>query len=117
MPLYDLFQDDAHGNSLEVHQTYITKGFFDKYNVIEKHVIKSHDITYMNIQIASEHISKRKLVSFSDYIFHRLMRLLQPIGLAKPLVIFLKRNFLKHKWLIGRDLIETGGNKVKESAK
>jgi 2-polyprenyl-3-methyl-5-hydroxy-6-metoxy-1,4-benzoquinol methylase len=39
-PLHDIFQEEAYGNPLEVHRTYVTDNFFDRYHCIEKHIKK-----------------------------------------------------------------------------
>ena len=100
-PLHDIFQDDFYGNPLEVHQTYITSKFFDRYNCIEKHIVKGGKWTIMNVHILpvceSAEPIWRKL---SWFIFHRAMLVLQPLGMARPFVKFLKRYFLKYKKLL-----------------
>jgi hypothetical protein len=100
-PLHDIFQDESYSNPLEVHQTYITSNFFDRYNCIEKHIIKGKEWTIMNVHIlpdceASKHIWRRLAL----IVFHIAMLILQPLGLARPFVNFLKRYFLKYKKLL-----------------
>lgn len=96
-PLHDIFQDEAYGNPLEVHQAYITNKFFDRYNCIEKHIVKGK----LNVRIQSRFESAEpKWRSLSWFVFHRLMLVLQPIGLARPFVNVLKRSARKYKWLL-----------------
>jgi Methyltransferase domain len=100
-PLHDIFQDDAYGNELEVHRTYITSGFFDRYNCVEKHIMKGKEWSIMNVRILPARAQAEPVwrkVSWS--VFHRTMLVLQPLGLARPLVNVLKRYALKYKWLI-----------------
>ena len=47
-PLHEIFQEEIYGNPLEVHQTYVTDTFFDRYNIIEKHIVKGKQWTIMN---------------------------------------------------------------------
>lgn len=101
-PLYDIFQEEAYNNPLEVHQTYIYPAYFDMFNYTEKHVVKGHEWTIMNIYIHTECELPPRLVRLSRSLFHVAMLLLQPVGLARPFVNLLKRYALKYKWLIGR---------------
>ncbi len=101
-PLYDIFQDDDYGNPLEIHQTYITEGFFDRYNIKEKHIIKTSEWTMMSLRIESACESQPIWRRFSWFVFHGAMLILQPLGLAKPFVRVLKRYALKYKWLLRR---------------
>ncbi len=100
-PLHDIFQEETYGNPLEIHQTYITSNFFDRYNWGEKHIIKGSywTIMYVHIDTAPKPAEsmRRKL---SQNIFHGSMVVLQPLGLARPLVNVLKRYFLKYKKLL-----------------
>jgi len=98
-PLYDIFQEDLHGNPLEVHQTYVTPGFFDRYNCVEKHIVHDGYWTIMNIRIASQG-NKTKLQKVSWLLFGTAMFVLQPLGLARPLVNVLKRHAMRFKWLL-----------------
>jgi hypothetical protein len=99
-PLHEIFQEDNYGNPLEVHQTYITSNFFDRYNCIEKHIIKRKEWTIMNVHILTACESKPILRKLSWLMFHRTMLILQPLGMARPFVNFLKRYFLKYKKLL-----------------
>lgn len=100
-PLHDIFQEDVHDNPLEVHQTYITSNFFDRYNCIEKHIKKGKAWTIMNIHILTACESAEPIWrKLSLLVFHRAMLILQPLGMARPFVNFLKRYFLKYKKLL-----------------
>ena len=101
-PLYDIFQDDVYGNPLEIHQTYVTETFFDRYNIKEKHIIKTDEWTMMSLRIESACESQPIWRRLSWFVFHRTMLILQPLGLAKPFVRILKRYALKYKWLLRR---------------
>jgi predicted SAM-dependent methyltransferase len=99
-PLYDIFQDDSYRNPVEVHQTYITSTFFDRYNPVEKHIIRGEEWIIMNVCILSTYEQKPLYRRLSWFAFHKCMLILQPIGLARPFVNFLKRFFIKYKWLL-----------------
>lgn len=99
-PLQDIFQDDAYGNQLEVHKTYITNNFFDRYNIIDKHIVKKEGVSILNIHILSEYKLEPIYRKFSWFVFHRIMLLLQPLGLARAFVNILKRYAVKYKWLL-----------------
>lgn len=99
-PLHDIFQEAAYDNPLEVHRSYITSNFFDKYGPIEKHIITSPDYTIMNVRIVSGAQRTGLTKNIFGTIFHYCMIILQPFGLARPFVNFLKRFFLKYKYLI-----------------
>ena len=99
-PLYDLFQEEAYGNPLETHQTYITSTFFDRYKPVEKHVFIGEEFTIMNLYIKLSNNSIPLYRKLSWLIFHNIMFVLQPIGLARPFVNFLKRYAMKFKYLL-----------------
>jgi hypothetical protein len=99
-PLHDIFQEAEYGNSLEIHRTYITQQFFDRYDPIEKHIAKSEEWTIMNVLIVSQRESAPIYRRMSWWVFHRAMLILQPLGLARPFVNLLKRFALKYKWLL-----------------
>jgi hypothetical protein len=99
-PLYEIFQEELYGNALEIHQTYITSSFFDKYNPIEKHIIYGKEWTMMNVVILDSIKLKPLYRRFFVSIFNKAILLLQPIGLARPFVIFIKSYFMKYKWLL-----------------
>jgi len=100
VPLYDIFQDDAYGNPLEIHKAYITGSFFDRYKPTEKHIIESPDFTMMNLLIHSERVTKPLHRRLAWQAFHLGMLTLQPIGLARPTVDVLKRTVGRYKRLI-----------------
>jgi hypothetical protein len=100
VPLYDIFQDDAYGNPLEVHKAYITSGFFDRYRPIEKHIIESPRFTMMNLLLAVRREQKPLYRRVLGGVFHVGMLTLQPLGLARPAVDLLKRTVGRYKWLL-----------------
>jgi hypothetical protein len=98
-PLHDIFQESCYGNPLEVHRAYITDAFFDCYCPIEKHLVRGPECTIMNAAIDPlPHIPLYRRASLA--VFHVSMIALQPLGLARPFVNLLKRNFLRHKWML-----------------
>ena len=99
-PLYDIFQEEAYGNPLETHQTYITNTFFDHYRPVEKHIVIGEEFTLMNLYIKPTSNSIPLYRKLSWLIFHNIILLLQPIGLARPFVNFLKRYAMKFKYLL-----------------
>ena len=99
-PLYDIFQDDFYRNPLEAHKTYITSTFFDRYNPVEKHIIRGKEWIIMNVCILSKFEPKALYRRSFWFAFHKCMLILQPIGLARLFVNFLKRFFIKFKWLL-----------------
>ena len=99
-PLYDIFQEDAYGNLLETHQTYITSTFFDHYKPVEKHIVIGEKFTLMNLYIKPSSNSIQLYRKLSWLIFHYIILVLQPIGLASPFVNCLKRYAMKFKYLL-----------------
>ena len=103
-PLHIISQEERYGNPLEIHQTYVTSNFFDRYNPIEKHIVKGKDKgsewTIMNVRILSTDESVPIYRRLSWFVFHKAMLILQPFGLSKPFVNILKRYALKYKWLL-----------------
>lgn len=101
-PLHDIFQDSIYDNPLEVHKSYITNSFFDKYKPIEKHISIDKEWTIMNIYISvncsNEYVYKKVFMK----LFHLIVITLQPFGMARPLVNCIKRFFGRYKWLINR---------------
>lgn len=99
-PLHDIFQDAVYGNPLEVHRSYITETFFDRYLPVEKHVAITEGYNVMNIRIFSgmQKISLKKRTL--KKLFHLVMIVFQPLGIARPFVDFLKRYFIKYKYLV-----------------
>jgi hypothetical protein len=100
VPLYDIFQDDAYGNELEIHRSYITSGFFDRYKPVEKHVVKGGEFSIMNLLITTHPQLPPLYRRFLWRVFHVTMLVLQPLGLARPLVDLMKRFGRKYSWLI-----------------
>jgi hypothetical protein len=98
-PLYDIFQDELYGNPLEIHSAYINEGFYNRYNIVEKHVIKGIGYTIMNILMRSDSPEPfyRKI---SWHVFHYTMLILQPLGCARKFVDLLKRYGRKIKWFL-----------------
>jgi hypothetical protein len=90
VPLHDIFQDDAYGNPLEEHKTYVTSGFFDRYRPIEKHIVESPEFTMMNVVISARPVISSVYQRITRNVFHVAMLLTQPLGLARPLVKVLK---------------------------
>lgn len=101
-PLHDIFQDGAYGNELERHKTYITKGFFNRYSPIQRHTIVGADYTIMNVLIQTN-LTKKPLAKRAAWnVFHLVMLTLQPLGLARPTVDFLKMTLGRYKGIMGR---------------
>jgi hypothetical protein len=95
-PLYNLFQGASYGNPLEIHRTFITSNFFDRYHPAEKHIIRKV-WTIMNIRILS---TSKPLPLYRNLIhcgFHKCILCLQPLGLARPFVNFVIHTILKRK--------------------
>jgi hypothetical protein len=89
-PLHNIHDKEEYDNPLEDHQTYITNGFFDRYEWVEKHIIKKGEWNMMYILIQPDTRSmelfwKRLMKRLFTQVFHTSMLLLQPLGLAKPL--------------------------------
>jgi hypothetical protein len=99
-PLHDIFQESCYGNALEVHRSYITSDFFDRYRPVEKHIVVGSDWTIMNVLIRPGQQVSRWYRRWCGSLFHASMRLLQPIGLARPFVDLLKRYLKRYRWLL-----------------
>jgi hypothetical protein len=99
-PLHDIFQESWYGNPLEVHRSYITSDFFDRYGPAEKHVVVGREWTIMNVLIGPGSQVAPWYRRWSRSLFHALMRSLQPIGLARPFVNLLKRYLKRYGWLL-----------------
>lgn len=99
-PLHNIFQEAEYGNILEVHRTYITRHFFDRYNPNEVHIIRRKNQTIMNVSILPSSESKPLYRKLSLFVFDKCMLILQPIGLARPFVNLLKRTVMRYKWLL-----------------
>ena len=106
-PLHDIFQDGATYesgvyNELEKHKTYITKGFFDRYSPISKHIVVGEEYTIMNVLIQARRPKKPLVKRAAWSTFHLAMLTLQPLGLARPTVDLLKMTLGRFKWIMGR---------------
>jgi hypothetical protein len=101
-PLHEIFQDEVYGNELEIHHTYVTEDFFDGYGYQEKHIVRSGAWVIMNVLIDTRVDPLPFSRRFTWALFHLVVMLLQPFGLARPLVTLLKKRFLKYKRLLGR---------------
>jgi hypothetical protein len=99
-PLYDIFQGEVYGNPLETHQTYIKSTFFDHYKPVEKHIIIGDEFTLMNLLIRPSRDSIPSYRRLSWFIFHNIILILQPIGLARQFVDLLKRYAIRFKYLL-----------------
>ena len=99
-PLYEIFQEESYENPLEIHQTYVTSTFFDRYKPIEKHIVVGEEYTIMNLYIKPTSNSIPLYRNMSWLVFHNTMLVLQPIGLARPFVNLLKRYAMKFKFLL-----------------
>ena len=101
-PLHDIFQEETYDNPLEMHRAYITEGFFDRCQLVEKHIVKDGAYTIMNVHLAADQDARPVWSKAARSAFHHGMLLLQPLSLARPAVTLLKRHAVKYKWLIGR---------------
>ncbi len=106
-PLHDLFQDASYGNTLEIHRTYITSRFFDRYNPIEKHIAKSlnksEKWTIMNVRLSSKRQEKTMRRRFLESVYHYSILALQPVGLARPFHKFADSCLERFRGLLGED--------------
>jgi hypothetical protein len=100
VPLGDIIQGAEYGNPLEVHRTYITSGYFDRYKPVEKHIAVGGSWTIMNVRISG----RPKVFSLRHRIvrtlFHSLMLVLQPIGLGGALACILRKYFTRYHWIL-----------------
>lgn len=106
-PLHDIFQEGAtyeggEYNALEKHKTYITRGFFDRYDPISQHVVVGEEFTIMNVLIQTHRPKKPLMKRAAWNTFHLAMLALQPVGLARPTVDLLKMTMGRFKWILGR---------------
>ena len=86
VPLCDIYQDECYGNSLEIHRSYITESFFDRYNPVEKHIQVMKNWTIMNVKIRCGPKKQLSPKQVGRRIVHVFVPYLQPLGLARPLV-------------------------------
>jgi hypothetical protein len=100
-PLCDLSQGPLYGNPLEVHKTYITAGFFDRYRPIEKHIVHGDEWTIMNVRISARPLPRLRH-GVLHRAYHASVLLLQTFGTAQPLVSFVRRAYRKTRLLLGR---------------
>ena len=98
VPLHAILQDDAYGNPLEIHRSYITERFFDRYRPTQKHIV-TDGYTIMNVMIQSRRKQELLLSSLCISLFHLLMVSLQPLGLARHFIDLVRPygRFLKRK--------------------
>lgn len=94
VPLHDIFQDDSYGNKLEIHKSYVTEHFFDRYHPTEKHIVEG-SYTIMCLLISTRRQRKPLFNRIAWNVFHASMLALQPLGLARPLVDLLKLTPIK----------------------
>jgi hypothetical protein len=100
VPLGDILQGEVYGNPLEVHRTFITGKFFDRYKPVEKHIAIGTNWTIMNVRIAHHqrifalrHRAARSLVRTS-------LRALQALGLGGLLAGVLRKRFARYHWML-----------------
>jgi hypothetical protein len=99
VPLHDIFQDSIEGNDLEIHRSYITPQWFDRYQPVQKHIVCGERYTVLLVHLtqSSPAPAVRRIVGAC---FHAGMLVLQPVGLARPMVELLKRVGRRHKSLL-----------------
>lgn len=91
VPLCDIFQDEKYGNKLEIHKSYITESFFNRYNPEEKHIkVDRWYYTIMNVKINSDIQKELTLKQFGKRVLHFIIPVVQPLGLARPLVVLIR---------------------------
>lgn len=100
VPLCHLMQDTVDGNPLEIHRGYLTRGFFDRYEPVEKHIVRAGHLEYMNVRLARSVAGVPSWRRWPRHLYHGLMVVLQPVGLARPLNYLFRHYFNKFKWLI-----------------
>ena len=91
VPLCDIFQLESYGNKLEIHKSYITESFFNRYKPEEKHIKVGEHYTIMNVKIITN--TKKQpftLRRFGKKMIQPFIPILQPLGLALPLVRLLQ---------------------------
>jgi hypothetical protein len=100
VPLCDLFQGESYGNPLEVHRTYITEAFFDRYHPVEKHIYRGAKWTIMNVCLLANRPRARLCRRLAWYTFDRCVVLLQPFGLARPFATVIRKCFRRYKSIL-----------------
>ena len=90
VPLCHIFQDEIDGNKLEIHKSYITESFFNRYFPEEKHIKVGDRFTIMNVKIHSNTKKAFTLRQAALGILHCSIPFLQPIGLARPFASFMR---------------------------
>ena len=98
-PLHDLYQGVLYSNNLEIHRTYITCDYFDRFFPIEKHIVFGKTRTVMNIYINSKLAKRTFKYQLARWIFHHTILLLQPIGLAPSFTHIFSKYFNRHMWI------------------
>lgn len=92
VPLYDVCQGAAYGNALEIHRAYIDEQYFDRFNPVEKHIIKDKVHVMMNVRLNSiQSLATSGLKINRHQMFRYAMRVLDRIGLSKSFYEALKR--------------------------
>ena len=92
VPLYDVCQGAAYGNALEIHRAYIDEHYFDRFNPVEKHIIKDKEHVMMNVRLNGGHsLTTSGLKLDRHRVFHYVMMTLDRMGLAKVFYNTLKR--------------------------
>lgn len=96
VPLHDIFQDPEYPNQLEIHQSYITERFFDRYRPCEKHIISSEkhgkNWTMMNVHVQSHLDAPSSYQRVVSTLLHYSIVTVQPFGFGRPLVDLLRNH-------------------------
>ena len=101
VPLCDLTQGPIYDNPLEIHRTYITAGFFDRYLPMETHIIHGDRWTIMNVRLSADPPGRRRPGVFSR-AYHAGVLALQFFGSAQPVTYFFRRASRKaRRWFRG----------------
>jgi len=99
VPLCHIFQDEVYGNKLEIHKSYITESFFNRYHPEEKHIKAGGIYTIMNVKILSHAKKTFTLRQTALGFLHCCVPFLQPIGLARPFATFIRYVGRKLGWV------------------
>ena len=95
VPLYDLLQGEIYGNHLEVHKSFITEKFFDRYHPLEKHIRvgktkqASDGYTIMNVLITRKRAKSSFFEVFKIKVIRFLLPILVPVGLGRTFMSFI----------------------------